>query len=31
MVDKVEEEDRRKMALFAIGLWHNVFAVRVVG
>lgn len=23
-------EDRREMALFAVGLWHNVFAVRVV-
>ncbi|KUJ93686.1 MAG: transposase, partial [Archaeoglobus fulgidus] len=22
--------DRREMALFAVGLWHNVFAVRVV-
>ncbi|RJS71589.1 MAG: ISNCY family transposase [Candidatus Syntrophoarchaeum sp. WYZ-LMO15] len=24
-----KREDRREMALFAIGLWHNVFAIRV--
>jgi len=24
-----KREDRREMALFAVGLWHNVFAVRV--
>jgi transposase len=23
-------EDRREMALFAVGLWHNIFAVRVM-
>ena len=24
-----KREDRREMALFAIGLWHNIFAIRV--
>jgi len=24
-----KREDRREMALFAVGLWHNVFAIRV--
>jgi len=24
-----KKEDGREMALFAVGLWHNVFAVRV--
>ncbi len=26
-----KREDRREMALFAVGLWHNVFAVKVMG
>jgi len=29
-VVRQKREDRREMALFAIGLLHNIFAVRVV-
>jgi transposase len=29
-VIRQKREDRREMALFAVALWHNVFAVRVV-
>jgi transposase len=29
-VVRQKREDRREMALFAVGLWHNIFAVRVV-
>jgi transposase len=29
-VVRQKREDRREMALFAVGLWHNIFAVRVM-
>ncbi len=30
-VVRQKREDRREIALFAVGLWHNIFAVRVMG